>query len=177
MQKRSFEFLKFNSWLFFQGGLDEELRKECARELIERDTPGFAIGGLSGGEEKDKFWRQVSASTEVLPKDKPRYLMGVGFALDLVVCSALGVDMYDCVYPTRTARFGNALTMTHPGSLNIRSKIYRKDFRPIGNVQLWLTSWQFCTLDGVLMITHKIKRRILLTIIFLEKIPWNFVYI
>ena len=116
---------------YFPGGLDEELRKECARELIERDTPGFAIGGLSGGEEKDKFWRQVSASTEVLPKDKPRYLMGVGFALDLVVCSALGVDMYDCVYPTRTARFGNALMMTHPGSLNIRSNLYRKDFRPI----------------------------------------------
>ena len=56
----------------FPGGLDEELRKECARELIERNTPGFAIGGLSGGEEKDKFWRQVSASTEVLPKNKPR---------------------------------------------------------------------------------------------------------
>ena len=115
----------------FPGGLDEELRKECARELIERNTPGFAIGGLSGGEEKDKFWRQVSASTEVLPKNKPRYLMGVGFALDLVVCSALGVDMYDCVYPTRTARFGNALLMEHPGSLNIRSKQFRKDFRPI----------------------------------------------
>ena len=78
-------------------------------------TLGFAIGGLSGGEEKDKFWRMVAASTEVLPKNKPRYLMGVGFALDLVVCSALGVDMYDCVYPSRTARFGSALVMSHPG--------------------------------------------------------------
>ena len=62
------------SFQILTGGLDEELRKECARELIERNTPGFAIGGLSGGEEKDKFWRQVSASTEVLPKNKPRYL-------------------------------------------------------------------------------------------------------
>ena len=70
---------------------------------------------MSGGEEKDKFWRMVAASTEVLPKNKPRYLMGVGFALDLVVCSALGVDMYDCVYPSRTARFGSALVMSHPG--------------------------------------------------------------
>ena len=57
--------------------------------------------------------------------------MGVGFALDLVVCSALGVDMYDCVFPTRTARFGNALVMKYPGSLNIRNKLYRKDFGPL----------------------------------------------
>lgn len=57
----------------------------------------------SGGESKDDFWRMVHLSTDILPKDKPRYLMGVGFAEDLVVCSALGVDMFDCVFPTRTA--------------------------------------------------------------------------
>ena len=57
--------------------------------------------------------------------------MGVGFALDLVVCSALGVDMYDCVYPSRTARFGSALVMKHPGSLNMKQKVYRTDFSPI----------------------------------------------
>ena len=103
-------------------------------EMIKRDTPGYAIGGLSGGEEKDIFWRmwvnkclllfvfirvfplttrwrysripfiiRVTQCTDVLPKDKPRYCMGVGYAEDLVVCCALGVDMYDCVYPTRTA--------------------------------------------------------------------------
>ena len=68
---------------------------------------------------------------KVLPRDKPRYLMGVGFALDLVVCSALGVDMYDCVFPSRTARFGSALIMKYPGSLNIKQKVYRTDFSPI----------------------------------------------
>jgi queuine tRNA-ribosyltransferase catalytic subunit len=71
--------------------------------LTERDVRGFAIGGLSGGESKDDFWRMVNISTDILPQDKPRYLMGVGFACDLVVCCALGVDMFDCVFPTRTA--------------------------------------------------------------------------
>lgn len=122
---------KQNLFPIVQGGLNEDLRRKCAHELIKRNTPGFAIGGLSGGEEKDQFWRMVAASTEILPRDKPRYLMGVGFALDLVVCSALGVDMYDCVFPTRTARFGSALVMKHPGSLNMKQKVYRSDFGPI----------------------------------------------
>merc|ERR1719219_2691071 len=122
---------KQNLFPIVQGGLNEDLRRECAKELIERDTPGFAIGGLSGGEEKDQFWRMVAASTEVLPRDKPRYLMGVGFALDLVVCSALGGDMYDCVFPSRTARFGSALIMKHPGSLNMKQKVFQTDFSPI----------------------------------------------
>lgn len=90
--------------------------------MIQRNMAGYAIGGLSGGEEKDIFWRMVSVCTDMLPREKPCYLMGVGyapcvlyvclspvwldgtrFAVDLVVCSALGVDMYDCVFPTRTA--------------------------------------------------------------------------
>jgi tRNA-guanine family transglycosylase len=83
----------------------------------------------SGGESKDDFWRMVHLSTDILPKDKPRYLMGVGFAEDLVVCSALGVDMFDCVFPTRTARFGCALTRT--GQLNLKKEQFKKDFRPI----------------------------------------------
>lgn len=70
---------------------------------------GFAIGGLSGGESKDDFWRIIKLSAEHLPLDRPRYVMGVGFPTDLVVCIALGCDMFDCVYPTRTGRFGNAL--------------------------------------------------------------------
>jgi queuine/archaeosine tRNA-ribosyltransferase len=84
----------------------------CSHPGTHMHTPhsGYAIGGLSGGEEKDIFWRIVSLCTDHLPADKPRYCMGVGYAEDLVVCSALGVDMYDCVFPTRTARFGNALT-------------------------------------------------------------------
>ncbi|XP_052091286.1 queuine tRNA-ribosyltransferase catalytic subunit 1-like [Mytilus californianus] len=112
-----------------QGGLDAELRKKCAYELIKRDVHGYAIGGLSGGEEKSDFWRMVSLSTDILPDDKPRYLMGVGFAVDLVICAALGCDMFDCVFPTRTARFGSALVPS--GQLNLKSKIFSSDFRPI----------------------------------------------
>lgn len=112
-----------------QGGLDPRLRKLCLDGLIERDLPGYAIGGLSGGESKDDFWRTVDLCTDHLPRDKPRYCMGVGYPVDLVVCVALGVDMFDCVYPTRTARFGSALVST--GTLNLRSAQYANDFRPL----------------------------------------------
>ncbi|XP_034951761.1 queuine tRNA-ribosyltransferase catalytic subunit 1 [Chelonus insularis] len=112
-----------------QGGIDIKLRTQSARELSKRDVNGFAIGGLSGGERKEDFWRMVTASTDILPKDKPRYLMGVGFAVDIVVCCALGVDMFDCVFPTRTARFGCALTRT--GQLNLKQKIYQFDYKPL----------------------------------------------
>jgi len=121
-----------NLFPIVQGGLDPVKRKDCAEELIKRDTPGFAIGGLSGGEAKDDFWKMVHVSTDELPDDKPRYLMGVGFAVDLVVCSALGCDMFDCVYPTRTARFGSALVRNHPGGiLQLKSSAHKMDFRPI----------------------------------------------
>ncbi|EFN87359.1 Probable queuine tRNA-ribosyltransferase [Harpegnathos saltator] len=112
-----------------QGGLDPKLRSESACQLIQRDVNGYAVGGLSGGESKDDFWRMVHLSTDILPKNKPRYLMGVGFAVDLVVCCALGIDMYDCVFPTRTARFGCALTRT--GQLNLRKAQYSRDLKPI----------------------------------------------
>uniref|UniRef100_G1TYU5 tRNA-guanosine(34) queuine transglycosylase n=1 Tax=Oryctolagus cuniculus TaxID=9986 RepID=G1TYU5_RABIT len=94
---------KQNLFAIIQGGLDAKLRATCLEEMTKRDVPGFAIGGLSGGESKEQFWRMVELSTSRLPKDKPRYLMGVGYATDLVVCVALGCDMFDCVYPTRTA--------------------------------------------------------------------------
>ncbi|XP_021921473.1 queuine tRNA-ribosyltransferase catalytic subunit isoform X2 [Zootermopsis nevadensis] len=112
-----------------QGGLSKALRTESVKQLIQRDVPGFAIGGLSGGESKNDFWKMVHLTTDLLPEDKPRYLMGVGFAVDLVVCCALGVDMFDCVFPTRTARFGCALTCS--GQLNLKQKKYAKDFQPI----------------------------------------------
>ncbi|KAL1917529.1 uncharacterized protein VTP21DRAFT_3922 [Calcarisporiella thermophila] len=112
-----------------QGGLDPELRKICVAEMLKRDLPGYAIGGLSGGEEKDVFWKIVSLCTDLLPDNKPRYCMGVGYAEDLVVCVALGVDMFDCVFPTRTARFGNALTFN--GTLSLKSTRYAQDFSPI----------------------------------------------
>lgn len=72
-------------------------------EMLKRDLPGYAIGGLSGGESKDEFWKIVKLTASLLPPDKPRYCMGVGYAVDLMVCVALGVDMFDCVFPTRTA--------------------------------------------------------------------------
>lgn len=97
-----------------QGGLDQDLRKKCAEEMVKRKDSlgGFAIGGLSGGEAKDIFWQSVKTSVDALPEDMPRYCMGVGYAEDICVCVALGVDMFDCVFPTRTGRFGQALTFT-----------------------------------------------------------------
>ncbi|XP_011499254.1 PREDICTED: probable queuine tRNA-ribosyltransferase [Ceratosolen solmsi marchali] len=112
-----------------QGGLDPILRTESVEQLKQRKVNGYAIGGLSGGESKEDFWKMVHLTTDILPKDKPRYLMGVGIAVDLVVCTALGVDMYDCVFPSRTARFGCALI--HTGQLNLKQSRYSTDKRPI----------------------------------------------
>ncbi|PPS00029.1 hypothetical protein GOBAR_AA20639 [Gossypium barbadense] len=84
---------------------------------------------IAGGEDKDSFWRVVAQCTATLPEDKPRYVMGVGYPLDIVVCSALGADMYDCVYPTRTARFGTAIVPE--GVLKLKHKAMAEDTRPI----------------------------------------------
>eukprot|EP00668_Euglena_longa_P001335 GGOE01001582.1.p1 GENE.GGOE01001582.1~~GGOE01001582.1.p1 ORF type:complete len:402 (-),score=119.67 GGOE01001582.1:278-1483(-) len=120
-----------NQQLFaiIQGGLDKDLRTKCIGEMVKRDTPGYAIGGLSGGEAKDDFWRIVVHCTERLPRDKPRYCMGVGYPVDLVVCVALGVDMFDCVYPCRTARFGSALISS--GKIQLPSHKCKMDFGPL----------------------------------------------
>lgn len=91
-----------------QGGLEDDLRKESIDAILERRPKGLAIGGLSGGEDKNDFCRTVRHCCASLPDDMPRYLMGVGYPEDIVVCCALGTDMSDCVYPTRTARFGRA---------------------------------------------------------------------
>eukprot|EP00823_Brevimastigomonas_motovehiculus_P007860 TRINITY_DN705_c0_g3_i1.p1 TRINITY_DN705_c0_g3~~TRINITY_DN705_c0_g3_i1.p1 ORF type:complete len:701 (+),score=252.23 TRINITY_DN705_c0_g3_i1:28-2130(+) len=118
-----------------QGGLDPKLRAHCLQEFIKRGAslPGYAIGGLAGGEEKKEFWRVVHQCTNELPFNKPRYLMGVGYPLDLVVCSALGVDMFDCVWPTRTARFGSAIIEDAPGLMHLRRAQFAADFRPIAS--------------------------------------------
>ena len=118
-----------NLFGIIQGGLDPDWRKQCLDEMILRNCPGYAIGGLSGGEEKADFWKTVTLCTQHLPRDKPRYLMGVGYQVELVVCSALGCDMYDCVFPTRTARFGSALVRT--GQLQLKQKQFSNDFTPI----------------------------------------------
>lgn len=118
-----------NLFCIIQGGLDFELRRECTREMVSRDTPGIAIGGLSGGEAKDSYCKVVATCTALLPQDKPRYVMGVGYPADLLVSIALGADMFDCVWPTRTARFGNAIVPS--GVLNLRHAKYANSFEPI----------------------------------------------
>jgi len=121
---------KQNLFPIIQGGLDTQLRRISAKEIVERDPVGIAIGGLSGGEEKDKFIEMVGVSTESLPANKPRYLMGVGLALDMLMCCALGCDMFDCVYPTRTARFGSAL-VGYGKQLMLKNQSFAQDFRPV----------------------------------------------
>jgi len=114
-----------NLFAIVQGGLDPDLRDWSLTETIKRDTPGFAIGGLSGGEAKDAFWRVVSQCTSRLPNLKPRYVMGVGYPLDIICCVALGADMFDCVYPTRTARFGTALVPN--GQMRLSNSSFKDD--------------------------------------------------
>ncbi|KAI5288860.1 hypothetical protein KEM54_004772 [Ascosphaera aggregata] len=118
-----------NLFCIIQGGLDLEMRKECCKMMVERDTPGIAIGGLSGGEAKEEFCAVVDTCTGLLPQRKPRYVMGVGYPEDIVVAVALGADMFDCVWPTRTARFGNAIT--DGGTFNLKHASYADDFRPV----------------------------------------------
>ena len=97
--------------------------------MIKRNTPGYAIGGLAGGENKSDFWKTVAKCCEMLPEDKPRYVMGIGYAEDCLVCALLGADMFDCVFATRTARFGTAFTQY--GMIKLRKEMHQDDFNPI----------------------------------------------
>lgn len=112
-----------------QGGEFEDLRKESAIKTVEMDFDGYSIGGTSVGEPKDVMYNMISYATKYLPKDKPRYLMGVGDPVDLVEGISRGIDMFDCVLPTRIARHGNAFT--RHGKINIRNAKYKEDFTPI----------------------------------------------
>ena len=112
-----------------QGGEFPELRKHCAEELAKMDFPGYSIGGTSIGEPKDVFFKMVDYSVKYLPSDKPRYLMGVGSIDYLLEGIAKGVDMFDCVLPTRIARHGTL--MTSKGRVNIRGAQYKEDFSPL----------------------------------------------
>lgn len=110
-----------------QGNVYADLRRRSAEALVPMEFPGYAIGGLSVGEPKDKMYPTLSETTCLLPEHKPRYLMGVGMPEDLVVGVALGVDMFDCVLPTRLARHG---AFFHPdGRLNIKNAKYKEDPR------------------------------------------------
>jgi queuine tRNA-ribosyltransferase len=112
-----------------QGGLDVDLRVACARQLRELDFPGYAVGGLSVGEEPAEMYRMLSATVPELPQDRPRYLMGVGRPEDLLEGIARGIDLFDCVMPTRNGR--NAMAFTDVGSLRLRNLQYERDERPL----------------------------------------------
>ena len=112
-----------------QGGMYENLREESLQALVEMDFPGYAVGGVSVGEPKEEMLRIMAHTPHLLPADKPRYLMGVGTPEDLVEGVAQGVDMFDCVMPTRNARNGHLFTRF--GDLKIRNAKHRTDERPL----------------------------------------------
>jgi queuine tRNA-ribosyltransferase len=112
-----------------QGGMDLELRKESAERTIEIDFPGYAIGGLSVGEPRERTREVVEATLQYLPKDKSRYLMGVGTPEEIIEYSNLGIDMMDCVLPTRAARHG--LLFTSEGRISIKQARYTEDEQPL----------------------------------------------
>ncbi len=112
-----------------QGGMFKNLRLRSVQALLEMDLPGYAVGGLSVGEPKELMYEILDYTTEHLPPDKPRYLMGVGTPDCLVEGVARGIDMFDCVFPTRVARNGMAMTWT--GRLVMKNREYTSDFRPL----------------------------------------------
>ncbi len=112
-----------------QGSTFEDLRKESALELGDLNFPGYALGGFSVGESKTQFYEIMDYTVRLLPCEKPRYLMGVGHPLDLIRGALLGVDMFDCVLPTRNARHGRAFTFQ--GALNLRNASHIDDFMPL----------------------------------------------
>ncbi len=120
-----------NQMLFgiVQGGEYEDLRCHCATELVKMDFDGYSIGGTSVGEDKKTMYKMVSYATKYLPENKIRYLMGVGDPIDLIENVMRGVDIFDCVSPTRLARHGHAYTWH--GKINLKNSQYKKDFTKI----------------------------------------------
>ena len=112
-----------------QGGFYKDLRKKSAEDLIELDFPGYAIGGISVGEPKEEFLEILRYVTPLMPNDKPRYLMGVGTPDYLIEAAIAGIDMCDCVLPTRIARNGTAMTWN--GKVVVRNATYERDFTPL----------------------------------------------
>ena len=112
-----------------QGGEYPELRKHCAEELVKMDFDGYSIGGTSVGEDKPTMYKMVEMSTKYLPEDKVRYLMGVGDPIDIIENVIRGIDIFDCVSPTRLARHGHAYTTK--GKINLKNSKYKSDFSPI----------------------------------------------
>ena len=129
-QKTPFEY-DYQQFLFpiVQGSVYKDLRRESADYITSKGAPGNAIGGLSVGEPAEEMYAMTEVVCERLPEDKPRYLMGVGTPINILENIALGIDMFDCVMPTRNAR--NGMLFTAEGTLNIKNKKWENDFSPI----------------------------------------------
>lgn len=112
-----------------QGGEFEDLRRWSAEETVKLDFDGYSIGGTSVGEDKDTMYKMIDYAVPYLPEDKPRYLMGVGDPIDIIEGVIRGIDMFDCVLPTRIARHGNAFTRT--GKINIKNAKFKEEFTPL----------------------------------------------
>jgi len=116
-------------WGICQGGIYWDLRKQSIEELMAIDFDGYALGGLGIGEPKTQFMDMVEQSDSILPKEKPRYLMGIGYIKDILQAVESGIDFFDCVLPTRNAR--NGTLFTNSGKIVIKNKKYERDQRPI----------------------------------------------
>ncbi len=112
-----------------QGGLDAACRIQCTEALVELDFPGYAVGGLSVGEPPEEMYRVLDETVPALPDSKPRYLMGVGRPQDILEAIARGIDLFDCVLPTRNGR--NAMAFTDAGTLRLRNLQHGSDARPL----------------------------------------------
>ncbi len=132
-QRSREHFLKHRNaqqlWGICQGGVDWELREQSIKELVEMDFDGYALGGLGIGEPKTQFLDIVERSCKILPENRPRYLMGIGYIEDILEAVERGVDFYDCVLPTRNAR--NGTLFTSQGRISIKNKKYDQDPRPL----------------------------------------------
>lgn len=124
-------FRSKNQMLFgiVQGGEYEDLRRKCATELVKMNFDGYSVGGTSVGEDKQTMYKMVEYSTKYLPENKLRYLMGVGDPIDLIENVMRGIDLFDCVSPTRLARHGHAYT--NKGKINIKNNKYKEDFTSV----------------------------------------------
>ena len=150
-----------------QGGRFRDLRMRSAEQLIQMEFPGYAVGGVSVGETEDEMLEQVEWTTQFLPPDKPRYVMGVGTPVQLLKMIGLGVDMFDCVLPSRAARHGTAYTRL--GKLNIRNERFRNDLSPLDEEADCYVSREFSksylrhlfmtkeSLGGVLLTMHNLR--------------------
>ncbi len=150
-----------------QGGRFEDLRIQSADELMEMNFPGYAIGGVSVGETEEEMLQQVSWTTKALPREKPRYVMGVGTPPQLLKMIGMGADMFDCVMPSRAARHGMAFTSR--GTMNLKNQKYQDDYSPLDEESDCFASQQFSksylrhliqakeSLAGVILTLHNLR--------------------